>query len=154
MSRMKGSRYLVISYFRAPRLLLRSRATGERDRERQRKREKKRERGPRPITGPVRVTGDRGRGREAMGRESEKKRTHHCFQPASPSLSHFYLCPPSLTHPLTPDFLFPLSPSLPLCPLSIFSRPPPISLTSSLSLSPLGLCLPPPPLLPFKHSGG
>lgn len=35
---------------------------------------RKRERGPRPITSPVRVTGDRGRGREAKGRESEKKK--------------------------------------------------------------------------------
>lgn len=64
MSGMKGSRYLVISYFRAPRLPLRSRATGERDREG----EKERERGPRPITGPVRVTGDRGRGKGSDGK--------------------------------------------------------------------------------------
>lgn len=76
MSRMKSSRYLVISYFWAPRLLLRSRATGERETEKEKKKE--RETGPRPITSPVRVTGDRGRGRQAMG----KKRTDLCFRPA------------------------------------------------------------------------
>lgn len=80
---MKGSRYLVISYFRAPRLPLRSGATGERETEKE-KRERERERGPRPITSPVRVTGDRGRGSDGK-KESEKKRRTHAFA-ASPSL--------------------------------------------------------------------
>lgn len=59
LSAMKGSRYLVISYLRAPRLPLRSRATGDSETETPKYTE--RERGPRPITGPVRVTADRGR---------------------------------------------------------------------------------------------
>lgn len=67
---MKGSHYLVISYFRAPRLPLRSRATGERARQTEAE-GKKRGRGPRPITGPVRVTGDRERGREERVRKKK-----------------------------------------------------------------------------------
>lgn len=65
------------------------------------------------------------------------------LQPASPSLSHFCLCPPSLTHPLTPDFLLFLSPPLPPCPPSIFFPPSSLLLLFSLSLSPLCLRLPP-----------
>lgn len=84
MSRMKGSRYLVISYFWAPRLPLRSRATGEREAEKEKKKE--RETGPRPITSPVRVTGDRGRGREAMG-----KREGQSSPPHLPSLTSVFV---------------------------------------------------------------
>lgn len=135
MSRMKGSRYLVISYFRAPRLPLRSAATGERTRETDREREEGRERGPRPITGPVRVTADRERGGGRGGGEREGQ------SDASPFLSGFYLRPP-LTHLLTPDFLFFLS-SLPLCHALLFvPHPPPFPPPSSLLL------------LPFKHSEG
>lgn len=64
------------------------------------------------------------------------------LQPTSPSRSHFYICPSSPAHPLTPGFLLLLSPSLPPCPLSISFLHPPIFLTFSLSLSPLCLRLP------------
>ena len=86
MSGMKGSRYLVISYFRAPRLPLRSGATGERETEKE-KRERERERGPRPITSPVRVTGDRGRGSD--GKKRARKREGHTHLPPHPSLLPF-----------------------------------------------------------------
>ena len=94
LSGMKGSRYLVISYFRAPRLPLRSRATGERETEKE-KRERERERGPRPITSPVRVTGDRGRGGDGgKKREREKEKDTHICRLTFPPPSRFRLPPP------------------------------------------------------------
>lgn len=117
LSRMKGSRYLVMSYFRAPRLPLRSRATGERGRQTETQKEKKkreRERGPRPITSPVRVTADRERGRQERVREERDTPPHL-------PLSHFYLCPPSPNSPFD-------SPSLP--PLRSFPSPSPLPLPS------------------------
>ena len=82
-------------------------------------------------------------------KESEKKRRTHTFA-ASPSLPPpvSVFLPPSLTHPLTPDFLLLMSPPLPpSCPRSVLLPPPPIPLSSSLSLSLpcLPLPLPPPP---------
>lgn len=146
LSRMKSSRYLVISYFWAPRLPLRSKATGERETEKEKKRE--RETGPRPITSPVRVTGDRGRGNQAMG---GKKRTDLCFRPARLTSLLSFLSLSWLTLWLLASFFLCRHLSFP-CPLSIFLPPPPFPLHWSLSLSPL--FFPPPPLarLPFKHS--
>lgn len=144
---MKGSRYLVISYFRAPRLPLRSGATGERETEKE-KRERERERGPRPITSPVRVTGDRGRGSDGK-KESEKKRRTHAFA-ASPSLLP---CLSSSSFSDSPFDSWLPSPYVSTSPSFLPSLLRPVPLASSLSLSPPRLPppLPPPPPPPSPH---
>lgn len=104
---MKGRRYLVISYFWAPRLLLRSRATGDEETDRQRQTERERETGPRPIISPVRVTGEE--------EEGERKR--------QPLL--LLNCPSFPTHPLTSSFPCHTSASSSCFPLNSLCQSPP-----------------------------
>lgn len=105
---MKGRRYLVISYFWAPRLLLRSQATGDEETDRQRQTERERD-GSTSNYQPCQGDG-RGRGR------GEEERTF-----APPQLSLISESPS--------DFLFSLSY---LCVLFLFSShfsfvsPPPL----------------------------
>lgn len=94
---MKGRRYLVISYFWAPRLLLRSQATGDEETDRQRQTERERD-GSTSNYQPCQGDG-RGRGR------GEEERTF-----APPQLSLISESPS--------DFLFSLSY---LCVLFLFS---------------------------------
>lgn len=103
---MKGRRYLVISYFWAPRLLLRSQATGDEETDRQRQTEGGRD-GSTSNYQPCQGDG-RGRGR-GMGEEGERKR--------EPLL--LLNCPSFPNHPLTS--YFPCHTSLPSSYLPITS---------------------------------
>lgn len=106
LSRMKGSHYLVISYFRAPRLPLRSRATGERARQTEAEGKKGRER--EVLVQLPALSGWRVIEEEEGKNEWEKEGQSVASELTFLALSHFYLCPPTLNSPFDSPLLPPL----------------------------------------------